>query len=442
MLQKFENFISKNNLFNKQQSLLLALSGGADSVCLFHLLHQGRFNFSVAHCNFQLRGSESDADELFVTALAEAHNVKIHIKKFDTAELSSIHKIGIQELARDLRYNWFKELMVIHDYDCLLTAHHQTDNVETMLLNIMRGTGIKGLHGIPINEHAICRPLMFTKREEIMNYLSSNKLEFREDSSNATDYYLRNQIRHQVLPNLSHIQPELEQRFYETSQKIKGFELLGFELMEEVWKQTTHSIDGQLRIEMPALEKLKNKALFLFYNLQQFGFTLLQMEEILNASQVGKRVMSDGYELIMERTFLMLQRIEIKDNPSTVRIEGHNQTISVNGQSIEVRIYNSNFKPDYTLKDTLFINADQLNFPLTLRQWQDGDRLRPLGMKGSKKVSDILTDKKVDSNQRTAFMVLQQYENEIIALLPLVVSENYKIDTATSTILSITLNMA
>jgi len=187
---------------------------------------------------------------------------------------------------------------------------------------------------------------------------------------------------------------------------------------------------------------MKNKALFLFYHLQHYGFTLLQIEELINAKQVGKKVMSERHELIKERSFLMLQRIEIQDKHLTVSIEAHNQTILVNGQSIEVRIFKNDFKPDYTLKDTLFINADNLSFPLTLRQWQDGDRLRPLGMNGSKKVSDILTDKKVESNQRSSYIILQQYENEVIALLPMVISEDYKIDTATKTILSITLNMA
>lgn len=442
MLQRFENFILKNSLFNKDQSLLLALSGGADSVCLFYLLLNSGFNFSVAHCNFQLRGEESNEDELFVLKLAKENNIKIFIQKFETKERSIKEKKGIQEVARELRYNWFKSLMKDYDIDFLLTAHHQTDNLETMLINIIRGTGIKGLHGIPLNENQVSRPLMFTKRKEILTYLKSNNYSYREDSSNASDYYLRNQIRHYVLPALTQIQHEVEQRFFETAQKVKQYELMADAIMADKWKQITEVMDGNLKIDLSAIVNMDFQNVFLFQHLQVYGFSLVQIEELLNAKQVGKRVNSDKYELIKERYFLKLQLKEVSTGPISLLVDEKNQVLKINGQSIEIHIYNNNFKPDYTQKDTLFINADKVSFPLRLKVWQDGDRIRPLGMNGYKKVSNILTDKKVENSKRDSYIILQQDEKEVIALLPMVISENYKIDSDTSSILSITLNMA
>lgn len=442
MLQRFENFILKNSLFNKEQSLLLALSGGADSVCLFHLLREGGFNFSVAHCNFQLRGEESNQDELFVINLAKKYNIKLFIQKFDTRERSVTDKKGIQELARELRYNWFKTLMKAHSFDFLLTAHHQTDNLETMLINLVRGTGIKGLHGIPLNENNVSRPLMFTHKEEIITFLKANNYNFREDSSNASDYYLRNQIRHSVLPVLTQIEGEIVTRFYETSQKVKAYQLMTEALMSERWKSMTQAMDGNIKIDLSSLNKMEFRHLFLFHHISIYGFSMLQIDALLNASQVGKRIYSEKYELIKERYHLILRLKENKNESISILVDDKDQVLCINGQTIDIHIFRTKIEPNYTLKDTLFINADKVSFPLILRTWQDGDRLRPLGMKGYKKVSDILTDKKVENSKRDSYIVLQQSENEVIALLPLVVSEDYKIETDTKAILSITLNMA
>ena len=442
MLQRFENFISKNSLFSKEEPVLLALSGGSDSVCLFYLLLKAGYRFSVAHCNFQLRGQESEADEAFVISLARTHQIEVFTEKFDTSKESEERKKGIQEVARELRYTWFKELLVKHKFSRVLTAHHQTDNLETMLINVLRGTGIKGLHGIPLNENNIVRPLLFANRDEITSYLKKNQYAYREDSSNASDYYLRNQIRHAVLPALKQIQPEVEARFYETAHKVKGFELLSYELISNLWKSACIEMDGDLKIDLVTLDKLVNRPLFLFHNLQAYGFTLMQIEDLLNSNQIGKKVIANQYELIKERLHLQMKRIEFTEKTNSVAIEASNQTIKILGQTVEIHIYSNNFQPDYTLKDTLFINADKLTFPLTLRVWEDGDRIRPLGMNGYKKVSDILTDKKVENSKRNTYIVLQQYEKELIALLPSVVSEDYKIDASTQSILSITLNMA
>lgn len=442
MLQRFQNFISKNGLFNKSEPLLLALSGGADSVCLFHLLIESGYHFSVAHCNFQLRGEESNEEEKFVKALAKSKGIKCYVKKFDTKAISKIDGRGIQELARELRYTWFNSILVEKKYTYILTAHHQTDNLETILINILRGTGVKGLHGIPINDANTIRPLMYAKRIDILDYLNSKSLDYREDSSNASNNYLRNQIRHFVLPELLKIQPEAEQRFFETSQKVKKYELMAEGLMAAKWKEMTLIMDGNLKIDLQQLSKVNKQEVFLFHNVRSCGFTQNQIEDLLQASQIGKKIISNKYALIKEREYLKLVLLESIHETMVNLLELKNQIFKINGQSIEIHILNKNVKPDYTQKDTLYINADKLSLPLKLRIWMDGDRIRPLGMNGYKKISDILTDKKVENNRRNTYIVLQQYENELVALLPLVVSENYKIDETTNTILSIRLNMA
>ncbi len=442
MLQRFENFISEQALFNRNHRLLLALSGGADSVCLFNLLLQGGYQFSIAHCNFNLRGDESNGDEQFVMALAKSKNIPFFTRSFDTKTIGSNEKKGIQEIARNIRYEWFFELMKEYAFDKLLTAHHLTDNVETMMINIMRGTGIKGLHGIPLNENNIARPLLFATRAEIENYLKSEGILYREDSSNSSDYYLRNKIRHFVLPELKKIQPDAELRFFDTAQKVKAYEEMALELIAKQWKGLSEKEGEIIRINIEKLNQIENKPSFLFYNIQQYGFALLQVAELLNSLQVGKRIYSPQYELIRERTCFLLQPIKGEQVAFEILIEEKDQNVHYGNQTVVFHILKEGIQPDFTLKNTLFLNADNLLFPLTLRIWQEGDKIKPLGMVGMKKISDILTDKKIDNSTRSSCLVLQQYNNELVALIPYVIHNDYRISPNTTKILSITLNLA
>ncbi len=442
MLQRFENFILKHGLFGREDKLLLAFSGGADSVCLFHLLRKAGYDFNVAHCNFNLRGEESLADEYFVKDLAQQFNVPFFTTSFDTKNMAFDMKKGIQELARELRYKWFAKIMSEHGLQKLLTAHHQTDNLETTIINILRKTGIKGLHGIPLNEEQIARPLLFTNRNEIEGYMEEEHYVFREDSSNASDYYLRNQIRHFVVPELRKIQPEVEQCFFETTQKVKGFEDMAFELMKNHWQSMTSINKGSIHINIDQLNSLSNQIPFLFYNVQGYGFNYNQVKDIMKSSQIGNIVQSPEYIIIRERESLLLKKIEEGVQKLKIEIEEKNQILKIENQSIEIHILKYNSEINFKQENTLFLNADNLQFPLALRNWEEGDKIRPFGMRGHKKISDILTDKKVLNFHRNHYLVLEQCENELIALIPLTISENFRIQPNTTKILSIKLNMA
>ncbi len=444
MLQGFKNFITEQGLFNGEHKLLLALSGGEDSVCLFHLLSDAGYRFSVAHCNFKLRGDESDADERFVNELAISRQIVCHNISFNTAELSAEMGTGIQETARKLRYDWFFDLMKEHGYHKLLTAHHRTDNLETMLINILRGSGVRGLHGIPVDENKIARPLMFTTKEEIDTYMRSNQLEFREDRSNASDYYLRNALRHFVLPGLKNVRSDAEQRFYETGTKVKSYESISDELLQKAWLECTSESDGQLMIDLEKMGNIEHKVPFLYYNLQHYGFTFKQIESILNAEQVGKRVLSEKFMLLVERGQFMVVPIETtidKDILMELTVCPENE-FEIGDFQLEMRMIPKSEDLDFKQKQQLFLSGDQPLWPLKIRQWREGDKLIPLGMKGYKKVSDILTDRKVPNHLRRQFLVIENIDNEIIALLPEIIHESYKIQKDTQQILSIGIKIA
>lgn len=443
MLQSFKNFISDYRLFDQEQPLLLALSGGADSVCLFHLLQKGGFNFSVAHCNFKLRGSESDADEQFVKELANHYQIKCHSISFDTAAESLELKKGIQETARKLRYDWFFELMKMHGYEKILTAHHRTDHLETMLINILRSTGIKGLHGIPVNENNIARPLMFTTKSSIDTFLSEQNFSFREDQSNASDYYLRNELRHFVLPPLKNIQSDVEQRFFDTARKVKSYEDIANELINKEWIQLTTPIDGGgLKIDRTKLLQIDHKLSFLFYSLQPHGFSFNQVESILNAEQPGKRIVSDHYTLIVERDAYLLLPFSSGETIEEILVDKQGKSFEIAGQSIVMAVLNYSHNIDIKAINQLYLNADILHFPVKIRVWKEGDKLKPLGMEGFKKVSDILTDKKVANHKRKDFLVVENINNEIVALLPDTIHNDYKIQVETAKVLSIGIKIA
>lgn len=444
MLQGFKNFIKEEGLFNSEHKLLLALSGGEDSVCLFHLLCDAGYSFSVAHCNFKLRGLESDADEHFVNELAKRKQIVCHNISFNTSEISAEMGTGIQETARKLRYDWFFGLMKEHGYHKLCTAHHRTDHLETMLINILRGSGVKGLHGIPVNENRIARPLMFTTKEEIDNYMKSNQLEFREDRSNASDYYLRNALRHFVLPALKNVRSDAEQRFYETAVKVKSYENIADELLQKAWEQCCKKSEGRLTIDFSQLTSIENKVPFLYYNLQPYGFTFRQIESIINTEQVGKRILSEKFMLLTEREHFIVVPISTLDQVGVeMVIEAcPENTISIGDLKLEMRQIPNAETIDFRQKHHLYLNADKQLWPLKIRGWREGDKLIPMGMQGYKKVSDILTDRKVPNHLRKQFLVIENIDNEIIALLPDVIHERYKIQQDTIQILSIGIKIA
>lgn len=443
MVSEFEHFVRKNTLFNRKHKLLLAVSGGKDSVCLFHLLLKSGYNFAVAHCNFNLRGAESEQDELFVSLLCKKHNISCHLIHFDTKKVAKTLKKGTQETARFLRYNWFSELLAEHGYHKLLTAHHLSDNTETMLINLMRSTGISGLHGIQFNSENICRPLMFTNRQGVDAFIKKHRIAYREDSSNLSDDYLRNAIRHHVTPELIAIDPATDQAFFKSSQEIAEFEQLSNHLIQEKWALYCVANDDAFTISDDIFNLPENvRKSLLYYSLRQYGFSRTQTDTLSIALKVqtGFSLHSDFWEILREREAFLLRKIKVSEKISE-KITKKTKKLVLNRLTIEFQNIDKN-SANFGQSNCLFLDAGKITYPLTLRNWSNGDKIQMLGMRGRKKVSDILTDRKIPHADRPDQLVLEDASGNLIAILPQIVSETCKLDAQTGDVLCIHVNPA
>lgn len=431
MVGKFETFLKKNRLFTRKSKLLLALSGGEDSVCLFHLLREAGYGFEVAHCNFQLRDKESDGDEKFVRKLAEKYGIACHFNRFNTKQEAKKLGLNTQETARFLRYQWFEELCTSFGFAKILTAHHQDDNTETLLINLMRGTGIAGMHGIPLNNGAICRPLLGFGKEEISEYMQANGHKFRTDSSNLKDDYLRNRLRHHVMPELKKIDRHVSEAFFSTSNKVAEFERLSRALIQNQWNSTVELNNRELFVIYDRLKALDPAVLgsFLYESLRQYGFTRSQTDKLVDykALSIGSKFVSDTHEIICERQGFILR---LPDNTSlnALIIEGPKGQYRLGPVSMVLEKIRRK-AVDFSQQNCLYFDLKKLEFPIIVRVWAKGDKMRPLGMKGKKKVSDLLTDKKVPNSRRKDQLVVENKSGELIALLPHTISEAYKVET-------------
>jgi tRNA(Ile)-lysidine synthase len=443
MVSEFEHFVKKNTLFTRKHKLLLATSGGRDSVCLFHLLLQSGFSFSVAHCNFGLREKDSNNDEKFVKALCDKHQITCHSIRFDTTAMAEKMQTGIQETARTLRYQWFDSLMKSNNYSKLLTAHHMGDNTETMLINLLRSTGISGLHGIPFNTESICRPLMFTDRNGIDDFIRKNKLKYREDASNASDDYLRNSIRHHVIPELEKIEPKTNQSFFKSSQEIAEFETLSLYLMDQTWQSFCKEENAHLHVSESIFSLPENiLTSLLFYSLRPYGFSRAQTDAICGSKKTapGFKQFSAEWELFRERDGFILRKKSLPEK-NLKKISEKTKKVVLNGLTIDIQKIDKK-AVKLGQSNCLFFDSGKITYPLIIRPWKAGDKIQALGMKGRKNISDILTDRKIPHADREAQLVIIDQTNKILALLPDIVSETCKLDAQSLAILRIRMNPA
>ena len=330
LLQKFIKYINEQNLFRKSDYLLLAVSGGADSVALCELCFQTGLHFEIAHCNFQLRGEESERDEMLVRQLAEKYWTKVFVKKFDTEKYAEENKVSIQVAARELRYNWFDGLLdqqsVVRNQQIipllsepvippsgdrglfLLTAHHANDNIETLLMNFFKGTGIKGLQGILPKQGKIIRPLLFAKKEEILTFIKENNLEFAEDSSNSSDKYTRNYFRHQLIPSVEKVFPQAEENLINNMERFKEIEVLYKQSIDLHKKKLLEQKGNEVHI--PVLKLLKSKPLktIVYEIIKDYGFTAHQTDDAIHllSSESGKYISSSTHKIIKNRNWLII----------------------------------------------------------------------------------------------------------------------------------------
>ncbi|MFD2909247.1 tRNA lysidine(34) synthetase TilS [Flavobacterium ardleyense] len=390
MLTKFKNHIQTNFATLKDQKLLLAISGGIDSMVLLRLFHELNFNISVVHCNFMLRDEASNIDEDFVRTTCGSLNIPTYIQRFYTNQLALDYKLSIQLAARKIRYEWFSELLQTENLDCVLTAHHLDDQIETFLINLTRGTGLEGLTGIPEVNGTIIRPLLIFTREEIENYAKENDIKWREDASNASNKYLRNKLRHDVVPILKELNPSFMQSFQNTLNHLKQAQTLVDDASRIIYKKVVQEETHHKKIKISELTQLDNYKSYLFQWLKPLGFSAWEdIYDLVNA-QSGKQVFSEKYVLLKDRDSFIVSEKNTAQILSSYNIKKGVKEVKY-PLKLAINAMKSISNPSNA---AIFVDEEKITYPLILRKWQEGDFFYPSGMNGKKKLSKYFKDEK------------------------------------------------
>ena len=412
----------------KFKKYLLAVSGGSDSICLLHVFSALKLNFELAHCNFHLRGEESNGDEAFVRFTAERLAVKSHYIEFNTTALAAQHKVSIQEEARTLRYDWFKELADNKKFDYIVTAHHQDDLIETFFINSVRGSGIKGLRSIPLLTENVLRPLLNIPKEEITNYISTNKLTYRDDSSNDNLHYSRNYLRHKIIPSLENVHQNAKKGIVKSIDNlIRTEQYLEQKLQEDRKKYVEETKEG---INIMLHDSVS--AFFLFDAVSTFGFNQTQLNDVLNSKQKGSQFFSSTHLMFKEDDCLRIVA-QPKEAQSSYKIPGVGAyeapfAFSITEEECTEKLeFNSS---------TAYFDAGKIDFPLVLRKWQAGDTFIPFGMKGQKKLSDFFIDSKLSRFEKEQVWILEN-KGRICWIVGKRMDNRFKISRKTSKIIKI-----
>jgi len=433
MWREFDAFCEKQELFKKGDLLLLAMSGGLDSMVLGELMLKSGHDFQVAHANFQLRGQASEDDARFVEKWAKKNKVKFHLKRFDLDASGSI-----QELARKVRYHWFRELMSEQNISLLVTAHHASDNVETMFINVLRGAGAHGWSGIPMAENQIRRPLLFASKNELRAFADQESIAFREDRSNLTDHYLRNQIRHHIIPEMEKISPNFVQRVSKNQLQLRRSLQLTDALVQAMNPRVFNWEQDHLVIRPQEIKPQEFVVDVLFLELRKVNFSLEQCELAADTAESGKVFFSESHELLIDRDqWLVRPRSNKAQEIDAVEIHPDMEKI-IEPMPIRIEVVDGHSFEIPTDKLVAALDFDQLKFPLVLRKWHKGDRFVPLGMNGHKLISDFLIDEKVDQFEKERTFILESDE-EIVWVVGHRISHNWRITENTRRILLLTL---
>jgi tRNA(Ile)-lysidine synthase len=432
--EKFVQHLTALDVNPKTDRVLLAASGGQDSMVMLHLFFDSKLSFGVAHVNFQLRNKESDEDEQFVKTWCSRHQIPFFSTRFETNNYAIKEKISIQMAARELRYTWFDELIQSEGFRYVATAHHLNDSLETVFINLARGTGLEGLAGIPSKKGNRIRPLFFATKQEIDTYAAENLICWREDSSNQTDDYQRNFIRHKIVPALREINPSLEETFKEMVAKIQA-ELHLVEHGVAQWREKYWREDG-MKIYINKAGVTKQTLACLWYGLKSFGFSFTQCDEVQRAlaGQSGKYFLSASHKLVVDRDFIVLSKMV---EPLGEVFIDSTQNRAILGTSIMDIKWVEQAKPD-TSNQVALLDADRVSFPILWRKWKPGDYFFPLGMEHRKKISDFLINQKISITEKDSTTVLES-AGEIIWVVGHRIDNRYKLTPETRQVLSLTL---
>ena len=420
MIDWFQAYINRYNLIAEGEKAVLALSGGIDSMVLADLLLKAKVEFVAAHCNFHLRCEESDGDEKFVREYAEKHDIQCFVKHFDTEKYAAEQGVSIEMAARDLRYAWFEQLRLRLGYDKIAVAHHADDQAETFFINLLRGAGLNGLKGMKPQNGVIIRPLLWASREQIHQYAVENQIVWREDHTNAESVYLRNKIRNQLLPAFDELKPEARQGLYKSLEHLASENEFYRELLKEKLAQIVEQDGDVQRFPYSAFLDcfVPRKCRFIF--------------ETMNTG-IGNKYFSSTHQLIIGRDELQLSEIKAVENEE-VQI-GVGEDVIV----LPIHLCFSKLEktPDFVIdksSDVAQLDFDKLKFPLTLRHWRHGDRFHPLGMKGSKLLSDFFVDQKFTEWQKRKVWLLVSADGDILWVVGHRIDDRFKIKKETKSI--------
>ena len=438
MQEKLEAFVSENNLFCKNDRILIALSGGVDSVVLAHLMLKANYDIALAHCNFHLREEESNRDEAFVRSWAEKNGVTLFVKEFDTFSYMKENKLSLEMAARDLRYQWFDSLLKEYGFSYLATAHHLDDSIETFFINLLRGTGIAGLHGIQAKNDKIVRPLLFATREEILSYAKQNSISYVEDSTNSETKFTRNKIRHNLFPILRELNPNFEFALKKDIEHLRDTEFVFRREIEKVKQEIIEKEKDVFKIKIERLQELTPLNIYLYEILSEYGFNETNINDILLClnENSGKQFFSKTHRLLKDRQYIFIDKI--KD-------ESKNDFFLINQEQGSL-IYPLRMQME-VMRDLKFVNIskskniamldfDLLKFPLVLRKWRQGDSFVPFGMKKEKKLSDYFTANKYSLIDKENQWILCS-EEKIIWIVGERIDDRFRISNTTKNILKI-----
>ncbi len=404
---------------------MVAISGGIDSTVLAHVLQQLKFDISLAHCNFRLRGSASDKDQLFVKNLANQLNVPFYTIAFNTSTYATKKGYSTQMAARELRYDWFEKIRIENNLDYITTAHHLDDNLETFLINFTRGTGLSGLTGIPIINGVIIRPLLPFSRDDIEQYANDHTIAWHEDRSNIETKYKRNKIRLQIIPLLKELNPQLLNSFKKTSEYLKGSQQIINDTLESIQKTIViPASSGIQKINIEKLKELKNPKAYLFELLKEYNFTEWDDVVGLLHAQPGKKIYSETHRLIKDRDHFLLEPMPSQNKTASFLIQEGQDTLTL--EDFTLRLTEIDTPKFDEIKNAIRVNADILQFPLELRKWKTGDYFYPFGMTGKKKISKFFKDEKLSLIDKENTWLLCS-KNEIVWVINRRLDDRFKV---------------
>ena len=442
LLLKFKQQLQLLGASSLDQSFLLAVSGGVDSVVLCDLYYKAGYNFFIAHCNFQLRGQESERDEHFVKMLGEKYGKEVFIRRFDTEAYVAKKKVSIQVAARDLRYDWFRSLAHEQEAQQIVTAHHADDNIETVVMNFFRGTGLRGLIGMDAEFSSIFRPLLPFRKRDILAYAQENNLAFVEDSSNASNKYTRNYFRNELLPAVEKVFPEAEENILRNIERLRQVQQVYDHAIIAHKKKLIELKGNEEHIPILKLKKLPSFKIILWEIIKEKHFTAGQVDEVIKLmdADTGRYIDSEDYRIIRNRKWMILTRKPTTESNHNIIIDTSTKKVTFSNRQLTIEfVPHANFQIP-TSSNIACVDAKDITFPLLLRKAKQGDYFYPLGMKKKKKLSRFLIDQKLSKTDKENVWILET-NKKIIWVVGYRIDERFKIDENSKAVLKISLNV-